>query len=191
VTDDGAASGLRSTAARAMILVVATTSLIVGGAYLVIDRLHSTAADAVEHPGPPATDEQTQSEVVDHARDIVAIAELRQPSAGYLLMSCKNRDEPPYQGAIYMDFQLPSDVNADQYFRGVAAALVARGWHEGRPANQHLFGRNLFKDGVNATVYPDADSPARGVVRIYGRCRDTTDHRGATASWIDVTDRLH
>lgn len=174
-----------------MILVVSATSLIVGGACVAIDRLHSSAADAVEHPGPAATDAQTQSEVVAHARDIVAITELRQPSAGYLLMSCKNRDDPPYQGAVYMVFQLPPDVSADQYFRGVAAAMVARGWREGLPNNQHTFGRNLSKDGVNAILYPDTDSATRGVARIYGQCHDITDHRGAKAEWMDITDRLH
>src|ERR1700761_4854857 len=170
MTNDGAQSGLRSTATRAMILVVSATSLIVGGAYVAIDRLHSTAASAVEHPGPAATDAQTQSEVVEHARDIVAITGLREPSAGYLLMSCKNRDDPPYQGAVYLDFQLPPDVSADQYFRGVSAAMVARGWRDGLPPNQHLFGRNLSKDGVNAIMYPESDSPTHGVARIYGQC---------------------
>jgi hypothetical protein len=191
VTDADAPSVLRSPAARALTLVVLATSLVVGGAYVAIDRLHSTAADAVEHPGPAATDAQTQSEVVEHARDIVTITGLRQPSAGYLLMSCKNRDDPPFQGAIYMDFQLPSEVSADQYFRGVAAAMVAHGWREGLPPNQHLFGRNLSKDGVNAILYPDGDSSARGVARIYGQCHDMSDHNGAKAEWIDITDRLH
>ncbi len=174
-----------------MTLVILSTALIVGAVYLAIDRLHAKASNAVEHPGPAATDAQTQTEVVEHARDIVAIAELHQPTASYLLMSCKNRDDPPYQGAIYLDFQLPADADADQYFRGVAAAMVARGWHEGPLPNQHLFGRNLSKDGVNALLYPDRDSARHGVARIYGQCHDVTDHRSAKAEWVDVTDRLH
>ena len=174
-----------------MTLVVLTTGLIVAGVYVALDRLHSPADNAVEHPGPAATDAQTQSEVVGHARDIVAITGLRQPTADYLLMSCKNRDDPPYQGAVYLNFQLPTDVSADQYFGGLAAAMVASGWREGRAANQHMFGRNLSKDGVNAIFYPDADSPTRGVARVYGQCHDMTDHRGAKADWTDVTDRLH
>jgi hypothetical protein len=191
MTDDDAPTGLRSTAARAMILVVSATSLIVGGAYVAIDRLHSSASNAVEHPGPAASDAQTESEVVEHARDIVSITGLREPSAGYLLMSCKNRDDPPYQGAVYLNFHLPPDVSPDPYFRGLAEAMAARGWHEGRPNNQHLFGRNLSKDGVNAILYPDPDSATRGVARIYGQCHDMTDHHGNAASWTDITDRLH
>jgi hypothetical protein len=174
-----------------MTLAILSTALIVGGVYLAIDRLHAKASDAVEHPGPAATDAQTQTEVIEHARDIVAITGLGQPTAGYLLMSCKNRDDPPYQGAVYLDFQLPPDISADQYFRGVSAALVARGWREGPPPNQHLFGRNLSKDGVNAILYPDRDSSTRGVGRIYGRCHDMSNHRGAQAGWLDITDRLH
>jgi hypothetical protein len=191
VNDDDSSSGPRSPAARALTLAVLSTALLVGGVYFAIDRLHAAASDAVEHPGPAATDAATQTEVVEHARDIVAITGLREPTAGYLLMSCKNRDDPPYQGAVYLDFQLPSDVSADQYFRGISAAMAARGWREGLPPNQHLFGRNLSKDGVNAILYPDRDSSTHGVARIYGQCHDMSDHRGAKAEWVDITDRLH
>jgi hypothetical protein len=189
MTDDRDVSSVRSPAGRALVAVVLFTVVVVGGVFLVVNRLHSSAANAVEHPGPAATDAQTQSEVVDQAKDIVAIAALQQPTAGYLLMSCKDHDNPPYQGAVYLDFQLPPDVGADQYFRTIAAAMVAHGWREGLPPNQHIFGRNLSKDGVNAILYPDRDSPTHGVGRIYGQCHDMNDHRGA--AWVDVTDRLH
>lgn len=191
MNDDGdSSSGSRSLAARALIIVTLSTAVVVGLAFVAIDRLHSSAANAVEHPGPPATDAQTQTEVVDQAKDIVAIAGLQQPTAGYLLMSCKDRDNPPYQGAVYLDFLLPPDASADHYFRAVSAAMVAHGWREGLPPNQHLFGRNLSKDGVNAILYPDRDSPTHGIARIYGHCHDMNSHRGGTA-WTDVTDRLH
>jgi hypothetical protein len=188
--DDSPAGG-RSPATRALVAATAVTALIIGGAYLAIDRLHASANNAVEHPGPAATDAQTQTEVVQHARDIVSITGLREPTAGYLLMSCKNQDDPPYQGAVYMDFELPPDIDADHYFRGVSDAMVARGWREGPAPNQHMFGRNLSKDGVNAILYPDRDTPARGVARIYGQCHDMSDHRGTKAEWTDITDRLH
>jgi hypothetical protein len=136
MADDRDVSDVRSPAARTVIAAVLSTAVLVGAAFLVINRLHSSAADAVEHPGPAATDAQTQSEVVEQAKDIVTIAALQQPAAGYLLMSCKDNDNPPYQGAVYLDFQLPPDVSADQYFRSIAAAMVAHGWHEGLPPNQ-------------------------------------------------------
>jgi hypothetical protein len=187
--EDRDGSGYRSPQGRALTAAMLFAATVVGVAFLVVNRLHSTAADVVEHPGPAATDAQTQNEVVEQAKDIVTIAALQQPTAAYLLMSCKDRDSPPYQGAVYLDFQLPPDVSADQYFQTVAAALVAHGWREGMPPNQHMFGRNLSKDGVNALLYPDRDSTTHGVGRIYGQCHDMSDHRGA--AWVDVTDRLH
>ena len=185
---------LRSPAARTLIAAALTIALILGGAFLAIGRLHSPAADVLEHPGATATDEQTKSEVIEHARSIVAIAALQQPTAGYLLMSCKNRDDPPYQGAVYMTFALPADARADEYFQTIATAMVARGWREGLPPNQHLFGKSLSKDGVTAIVYQDSDSTDaanHGIARIYGQCRDMNDHRDDTTGWIDITGQLH
>jgi hypothetical protein len=189
MTDDRDASDIRSPAVRTVIAAVLLTAVLVGAAFLAINRLHSSAANAVEHSGPAATDAQTQSEVVEQAKDIVAIAALEQPTASYLLMSCKDHDNPPYQGAVYLDFQLPPEVSADQYFQTIAAAMVAHGWREGLPPNQHMFGRNLSKDDVNALLYPDRNSPTHAVGRIYGQCHDMNSHRGA--AWVDVTDRLH
>ena len=147
------------------------------------------------NPGPAATDAQIQTEVVEDARDIAMITGLRQPTAGYLLMSCKNRDDPPYQGAVYIDFELPPDIDADHYFRDVSDAMVAHGWREGPAPNQHMFGRNLSKDGVNAILYPDRDTPTRGVARIYGQCHDMSNHlglkRNGPTSPTACTDRVH
>ncbi|MFZ0717491.1 hypothetical protein [Mycobacterium sp.] len=189
MTDDRDTSNIRPPAARTVTAAVLFTAVLVGAAFLVINRLHSLAGNVVEHPGSAATDAQTQSEVVEQAKAIVAIAAIQRPTASYLLMSCKDNDNPPYQGAVYLDFQLPSDISADQYFRTITAAMVAHGWREGLPPNQHMFGRNLSKDGVNAILYPDRDSTTHGIGRIYGQCHDMNSHRGA--AWIDVTDRLH
>jgi hypothetical protein len=186
----GSSSRLRSPATRTLTAAALTTALILGGAFLAVGRLHSSAADAVEHRGPTATDAQTQTEVVEQARGIVAIAGLQRPAAGYLLMSCKDRDDPPYQGAVYMNFTVPADARADEYFRTIAAVMVVHGWSKGLPPNQHLFGRNLSKDGVNAIVYQDSDSSNHGVARIYGQCRNMNNHRGDSTAWIDITDRL-
>jgi hypothetical protein len=187
----GSSERSHSPAARLLLSATLLTALIVGAALLTINWLHSSATDAVEHPGPVATDEQTEAEVIEQAKDIVAVTGLAQPTANYALVSCKNRDDPPYQGAVYLDFVLPADIGADAYFRTVAAALVAHGWAEGPPPNQHFFGRNLSKDGVSALMYPESASSRHGVARIHGQCRDTSDHRNDSAAWADVTDRLH
>lgn len=190
MTDAGdPSSRLRSPAAHTLTAAALTTALLFGGASLALDWLHSS--DAGEHPGRTATDERTQTEVVEQAKSIVEVAQLQQATAGYLLMSCKNRDDPPYQGAVYLNFRLPADAGADEYFRTIAAAMVARGWREGPPPNEHLPGRRLSKDGVNAIIYLDGDSASGGIARIYGQCRDMNNHRGDSTAWVDITGRLH
>jgi hypothetical protein len=89
-----------------------------------------------------------------------------------------------------MDFTLPADARVDEYFRGIATAMVARGWREGLPPNQHPLGKTLSKDGVTATLYPASESEKLGVARIHGQCRDMNDHRGESAAWVDITDQL-
>lgn len=181
---------LRSPASRLLLAAALTSTLVLGAGSLAAGRLHSSAADSVERPSRTATDEQTKAEVVEHARQIVADASLQSPTGGYLLMSCKNREDPPYQGAVYMDFTLPADARIDEYFRGIAAAMVARGWREGLPPNQHPLGKTLSKDGVTAMLYPASESEKHGVARIHGQCRDMNDHRGESAAWVDITDQL-
>ena len=61
MTDDRDTSNTRSPAARTVIAAVVFTAVLLGAAFLVINRLHSSAANVVEHPGPAATDAQTQS----------------------------------------------------------------------------------------------------------------------------------
>jgi hypothetical protein len=166
-------------------------TLVLGATFLAVGRLHSSTADSVEHPSRTATDEQTKAEVVAQAKLIVAVGALQNPTAGYLLMSCKNHDDPPYQGAVYLDFALPADARGDQYFRSIAAAMIARGWREGLPPRQNVFGKTLAKDGVTAILYPDNGSPMHGVARIYGQCRDMNNHRSDSTAWVDITDQLH
>jgi hypothetical protein len=181
---------LRAPPARALLAGALTISLVLGGSFLAVGRLRSSPADTLEHPGLTATDGQTKTEVVEQAKHIVAIARLQRPTAGYLLMSCKNRDDPPYQGAVYMNFTLPVDARADKYFQTVAEAMVADGWTAGLPPNQHLSGKTLSKDGVTAILYHDTDYPNRGVARVYGQCRNMNNHRGDTTAWVDITDQL-
>jgi hypothetical protein len=182
---------LRSPWARALIAAALMVSLLLDGAFLSVGRLHSSPAGSLDHPADPVTDDQSEAQVVGPARQIVTVARLQKPTAGYLLMSCKNRDDPPYQGAIYMNFALPAEARDDTYFRNIAAAMVAHGWSEGLPPNQQLYGRTLHKDGVTAIVFRNSDDANVGIMRLYGQCRNVNDHRNDTTAWIDITDRFN
>lgn len=186
----GQGDWLRSRWARPAIAAALAVPLALGGAFLAVDQLHATPSDVLDHPGNPASDEQTEAQVVESARQIVAAAGLQTTTAGYLLMSCKNRDDPPYQGAIYLTFALPAGAGPDTYFPTVVGALVGRGWNEGLPPADHTFGKTLTKDAVTAVIYRHDDDTSLGVLRLYGECRNTNDHRNDGTAWVDVTGQL-
>jgi hypothetical protein len=175
---------------RALTAAALTASLLLAGAFLAVDRLHSTPADFLDHPANPVGDEQTQAQVVESARQIVTVAGLDTASAGYSLMSCKDRYDPPYQGAIYLTFALPAGARAFAYFPAIVGALVARGWTEGLPPNNHTFGTTLSRDAVTAIIYRHDEDPGLGIVRVYGQCRNMNDHRNDATTWTDVTERF-
>jgi hypothetical protein len=159
-----------------------------GGAFLVVNTLRPSRSGALEHPDNPVTDGQSQAQVVEAAKQIVTLAGLRTASAGYLLMSCKNHDDPPYQGAIYLTFTLPAEVAADKYFPTVATTLTSNGWTEGSAPSNRMFGRTVSKDAVTGIVYRDDDNPAMGVLRLYGQCRNMNDHR--RDDWTDIAAQV-
>ncbi|WP_193376393.1 hypothetical protein [Mycobacterium sp. UM_CSW] len=181
---------LRTTQVRALIAAALTASLLMSGTILLVDKLHTTPSDVLDHPANPVSDDQSQAQAVESARQIVTLTGLRTTSAGYTLMSCKNRDDPPYQGAIYLTFALPADTQAETYFPGLAATLVGHGWTEGLPPNDHVFARSLTKDAVTAIVYRQTEAPDVGVLRVYGQCRNMNNHRTDVTAWTDVTDRF-
>lgn len=180
----------RSTAARALLAAALSVSLFFGGMFVLVAELHSTAADAVDHPAQPVSDDQSEEQVLEPAKQIVRTARLQQPTGGYLLMSCKDATDPPYQGAIYLNFAVPAGVRADTYFRGIADVLVGHGWREGVPPSRYTYGAMLSRGDVSALVYRDNDIPSLGVLRLYGQCRNMNDHRRDSTAWTDITDRL-
>lgn len=181
---------LRAPRVRALIAAALAVSLLLGGAFLVVSRLRPPVSDSLDHPANPATDAATATQVVEPAKEIVTLAGLHTASAGYLLMSCKNENDPPYQGAIYLTFRLPTGARADAYFKTLAATLLTHGWTEGTPPNEHAFGKRLSKDAVTAIIYPQSDDPSVGVLRAYGECRNVNDHRRDATGWIDITNQF-
>ncbi len=186
----GFGESLRSTPFRVLIGAALAVPLVLGGVFLSVNRLHSTPSDVLDHPANPVTDEQSKAQVVEPARQIVSVTGLQTASAGYLLMSCKNRDDPPYQGAVYLTFGLPAGERADTYFDALASALRTHGWAEGPPPNNHALAKAFSQDAVTVTIYRDNDDPGVGVVRVYGQCRNMSDHRHDATGWVDVTGEV-
>ncbi len=179
----------RTTPVRALIAAALTMSLLLGGLILAVGRLHEPA-DALDHPAHPISDGQSAAQVIEPARQIVQSIGLRKTTAEFLLMSCKGHDDPPYQGAIYLNFAVPPDVSGDEYFRAIRTALVSRGWKEGLPPTRYVYGATLTRNDVTAMVYQERDIPELGVMRLYGECRNMTYHRADPTAWTDITAQL-
>ncbi|WP_205873038.1 hypothetical protein [Mycobacterium camsae] len=184
------ADWLRSTRARSLLAATFGISLVLGGAFLAVDQLHATPGDALNRPGPPLSDEQSRVQTVGAAKDVVSAGRLHTTSAGYLLMSCRDRDNPPYQGAVYLTFTIPADTRADSYLPAVATALVADGWVEGLSPGGHPYSKSLARGAVTALIYRDDENANLGVARVYGECRNTSDHRADLTDWVDVTGEI-
>lgn len=143
---------------------------------------------AVDPVAYPLTDDQAKTQVLDPAREIAGT--LKGVSASYLLMSCANADEPPYQGAVYLNFDVPGVLETPKYFDSIAAAMTAKGWTAAMPPNRHPGGRAFSRNGVTAIFFRTSDQAERATMQIYGECRNTTDHRRDPTGWVDVTAAL-
>ena len=178
---------LRSSAARALVLTALVMSLVLGVVFVVITASRSaepgTLGDAA-----PMTDEQATNQVVDSAREIVDVARLQHVSGSNVFLSCTSLHDPPYQAAVYLNFRLP-ETNSVKRIREVAAAMVAHGWRDAPAMGEH-FGLKLTKNGVTSTFHEYPDDTKFATMRIYGECRNTSDHQNDNPAFTDITDRL-
>lgn len=185
-----AATGLRSRSAVLLIAAALLVSLVLGLSFVVLHRFRDLRGAAVDPVAQPLTDEQAKRQVLDPAREIAGAGKLKGVSANFLLMSCTNADEPPYQGAIYLNFDVPGVLDTPRYFASIAAAMTARGWTEAIPPTRHPGGRTFTRSGVTVIYFRTNDQTDRATMQIYGECRVTTDHRRDATGWADVTADL-
>ncbi len=185
-----AATALRSRPAVLLIAAALLVSLILGGSFVALHHFRDLRGAAVDPVAQPLTDDQARAQVLGPAREIASTGTLRSVSASYLLMSCTNADEPPYQGAIYLNFDVPGVMETPQYFNAIAMAMKTAGWAEAMPPNRHPGGRTFTRDGVTVIYFRNDDHSNRATMQIYGECRNTTDHRRDATGWVDVTAAL-
>lgn len=178
----------------AILLLAATFALTItfGSGFIALHTFRDTRGAAFDPPAVPMSDEQSKQQAVGASRELIAAGHLKNATGSYLLMSCMNNDDPPYQGAIRLNFDIPGLKDTPQYFGDIATSLVALGWTDQNAASQGRGrGRPTFtKDGVTVIYYIDPDTRGRATMQIYGECRNTTDHRADSAGWSDVTAQL-
>ncbi len=168
-----------------------TISLAFGSVFLALHHAKDLHGAAIDPPANPLDDDQSKVQVIDTARQFVAAGRMRGANGSYLLMPCREGDAPLYQGSLYLNFDLPTIQQTPAYFREIARNLSAGGWQEGIPPGHHPGGKVLSKDGIAAVFYRHPDVPERGVLQIYGECRDIADHRMDPGGFVDVSRELY
>lgn len=180
-------SALRSRTGRLLLAAALLCALTLGVAFVVVHRVYDLRGITA---APPMTDDQSRRQVMDATRAIVAAGSIENPDATYLLGSCSTEDQPPYQGTVYLTFDVPGVVETTALFRRIARTMTARGWRVGEPPGRHPGGWTLADGRVTAIYYRDPDLEGRGVLQVYGECRNLIDHRLDGASFVDVSDEL-
>jgi hypothetical protein len=176
-----------SPAARAVVLTALSMALALGVGFVVFKSSRNAESDTLGGV-EPMTDEQATNQVLDSTRDIVDAANLRDVSASVVFLSCTSSHDPPYQAAVHLNFGLPL-TNSVKRISEVAAAMRAHGWQQA-PAMAEHFGMKLTRGAVTSTFHENPDDRRFATMRIYGECRNTSDHRNDNPAFTDITDRL-
>ncbi|WP_301150650.1 hypothetical protein [Mycobacterium simiae] len=168
---------------------MAVVALLLGGCSLMFPKPHSSgSANPFDDSAHPMTDDQTKSQVVEPAKQIVAAAGLQGVDGGFSFASCNDQGDPPYQGRATIGFLLQGDP--DSYFQHVRSAMRSSGWSEGAPPGQRYHGAALNKNGVTATIGFVPSDHSRGQIILYGECRNTSDHHHDPGAGFDITNQL-
>lgn len=184
-------SQLRSRPARLLTLAALLLSLVFGVTFVVLHHLKDLRGAAVQPPGPPLSDEQSKGQVVGSARQFVTAAKLKDANGSYVLVSCSEDGGPPYQGTGYVTFDVPSITKTPAYFREIVRTMSRGGWTEGLPPNHHPGGKLLTKQNVSVFLFRSPDLTDRGVLQIYGECRNMTDHTADPNGFVDISGTLN
>jgi len=178
---------LRSRSVRLLLAAALLCSLTLGAAFIVVHRVYDLGgvSEVV-----PLSDDQSRRQVLEPARQFVDVGSLRVGSGTYLLASCSAEERPPYQGQVYLTFEVPAVTQTRAVFADLARAMTSLGWRVGTPPAHHPEGWTLAKAGVIAVYYRHPELPNRAVLQIDGECRNLTDHQFDTTGFVDITGDL-
>ena len=138
----------------------------------------------------PLSDDEARSQVVDAAKTVVAAANLTVTDATFSWEWCNDQGDPPYHGRVDLAFKIPPEVtDKAALFKQIAAQAAKQpGWAPGPPPGLNPYGDVAHIGGVMAVVAP-GNYPENGRVRVFGECRNMTDHRKDNKR-SDVIDEL-
>jgi hypothetical protein len=151
---------------------------------------HDRPSSSQPPPEPVVSmsDEDSMTQVVDPARQIVQVAGLQEVSGGFGFEACNDQGEPPFRGRLDMSFAVPKDVEPQTYVEQIGRLMTQHGWSAGPPPGKRAFGTVIHTDAVMAILSPHPVAPEDGALKVFGECRNMNTHPGGRG--VDVTDRL-
>lgn len=169
----------------ALVAALAAAQLFTGGCSV----FSNDGSDELD--GPPLSDEQARAQVVEPAKRTVEATGLQRFTAAFSFGSCTDQGVPPFRGIAEVAFAFPPGADEQGYVEKIAAAMLADGWSDGPPPGKKPYGRVVHRGDMMAILGPSPDHPGEGDIKIYGECRNATDHRKDPGSGIeDITADL-
>ncbi|WP_235677968.1 hypothetical protein [Mycolicibacterium sarraceniae] len=136
----------------------------------------------------PITPEQSKTQVIDAAKDIVGILNLPVQSATFWRSSCNDQGEAPFRGRMLISYPLaPSFEASDAEVARWVEQLKTQGWTTDPTAHTH--GALLTKNGVSATFGPQSVSDTQRDLELLGECRDLTTTKQTAGGNEDISLR--
>lgn len=121
----------------------------------------------------PMTPQQSRSQVVDAAREVVATLGLDVVEAWFWHSACNSRGDPPFRGHMRIGYPLAGSYEAaDAQISAMAATLQRAGWSADPTFHSHA--PALKNNSVIVVLRPQDPNAATRGVELIGECRDLT-----------------
>lgn len=121
----------------------------------------------------PMTPAESQSQVLEAAREVVATLGLNVVEASFWHSACNSRGDPPFRGRIRIGYPLADSYqSAGEEIAAMLDRLRGAGWSADPAFLSHA--PALKKNAVVIVLRPqDPNSTTRGI-DVIGECRDVT-----------------
>jgi uncharacterized protein YceK len=134
----------------------------------------------------PMTPDQSKTQVMDAARDVVHNLQLSVSSANFSRSSCNDQGDPPFRGEVNIFYPRSGNLDeADAALKQMTQRLQSVGWAADSSFQSH--GTTLKKNNVDAVFYPANVSVPQGHIVLFGECRDVTTTKAQAGTTEDVT----
>lgn len=134
----------------------------------------------------PLTPEQSRTQVVDAARDIVRALQLEVTRVVFWRASCNDQHEAPFRSVVSVWYPpAPTLEASDAEVAEMTRRLHTDGWTPEAGFKTH--GAAVARHGVVAVLVPQAVGDKHRGIDLYGECRDVTTTKATVGSTEEIS----